>query len=60
MGYNVSRNPIGTVTNAPIASTPGKELHPPILSTLAIQGGQVKIYIYIYTVRMIVVNMNPL
>ena len=60
MGYNVARNPIGTLTNAPIASTPSKELHPPILSTLEIQGGQVKIYIYIYTVRMIVVNMNPL
>ena len=43
MGYNVARNPIGTVPNAPLASAPGKELHLPILSTLAIHGGQVKI-----------------
>ena len=27
--YNVSRNPIGTVPNAPLASAPSKELHPP-------------------------------
>ena len=43
MGYNLVRNPIGTVSNAPLASAPGKELHPPILSTLEINGGQVKI-----------------
>ena len=43
MGYNGARNPIGTVSNAPLASAPGKELHPPILSTLEINGGQVKI-----------------
>ena len=42
MGYNISHNPIGTVPNAPLASAPGKELHPPILSMLAIHGGQVK------------------
>ena len=40
--YNVARNPLGTVPNAPLASAPGKELHPPILSMLAIHGGQVK------------------
>ena len=42
MGYNLSRNPIGVVANAPLASAPGKELHPQILSMLAIHGGQVK------------------
>ena len=42
MGYNVERNPIGTVPNAPLASAPGKKLHPSILSTLAIHVGQVK------------------
>ena len=39
---NVSRNSIGMGTNAPLASAPGKEFHPPILSTLDICGGQVK------------------
>ena len=29
MVYNVARNPIGTVPNAPLASDPGKETHPP-------------------------------
>ena len=48
MGYNVARNPIWTMPNTPLASDPGKELHPPVLSTLAIHGGQVKIDIYIY------------
>ena len=43
MGYNVAFNPIGTVTNAPLASAPGNELHPLILSMLVIHGGQVKI-----------------
>ena len=42
MGYNVARNPIGAVPNAPQAYSTGKELHPSILSTLAIHGGQVK------------------
>ena len=42
MGYNVACNPIGTVPNAPLSSAQGKELHPPILSTLVIHGGQVK------------------
>ena len=42
MGYNVARNPIGMVPNAPLASAPGKELHPPILITIALNGGQVK------------------
>ena len=32
MGYNVARNPIGTVPNAPLASAPGKELRPPYTS----------------------------
>ena len=42
MRYNVARNPIGTVSNAPPSSAMGKELHPPILSLLAIYGGHVK------------------
>ena len=42
MGYNVARNPIGVVPNAPLASDLGKDLHPPILSTIAIDGCQVK------------------
>ena len=42
MGYNVERNTIGTVPNSPLVSDTGKEIHPPILSTLAIHGGQVK------------------
>ena len=29
MGYNVARNPIGTVPNVTLASDPGKELLPP-------------------------------
>ena len=41
MGCNVARNPIGTVPNAPLSSTPGKELHPPIFSMLLIHVGQV-------------------
>ena len=39
---NVACNTIGKVPNAPLASTPGKEFHPPILSTLVMHGGQVK------------------
>ena len=46
MGYNLVRNPIGTVLNSTLASAPGKEIHPPILSMLVIHGGQVSIYIY--------------
>ena len=42
MGDNLARNPIGMVNNEPLASAPGKELHPVILSTLVIHGGQVK------------------
>ena len=42
MRYNVARNPIGTVPNAPLASAPGKELHTPILNMIAIYGGLVK------------------
>ena len=42
MGYNVARNPIGTVPDVPLASDPGKEPHPPILSKLAIHGLQIK------------------
>ena len=45
MGYNVVRNPIGTVPNVPLDSTLGKELHPLILIMLAIHGGQVNIVI---------------
>ena len=41
--YNVTDNPLGMVPNAPLASDNGKEPHPPILSVLAIHGGQVKI-----------------
>ena len=41
-GYKVTRNPLGTVPNKPLASAPGKELHPQILSMLAMHGGQVK------------------
>ena len=42
MGYNVARNPIGMMPNAPLASDPVKGLHPPILIIIAIHGGQVK------------------
>ena len=42
MGDNVAHNPIGMVHNAPLASAPGKELQPLILSTLVIQGVQFK------------------
>ena len=44
MGYTVALNPIWTVPNAPLASASSKQLHSPVLSTLAINGGQVKIY----------------
>ena len=43
MGYNVARNPIGTVPNEQLASDPGKKTPTPILSMLVIHGGQVKI-----------------
>ena len=36
MRYNVARNPIGTVPNAPLVSATGKELHPQMLSMIAI------------------------
>ena len=39
--YKVSHNPLWTVPNAPLGSAQGKELHPPILSMLAMHGGQV-------------------
>ena len=39
---NVAHNPIGTLPNAPLDYTPGKELHTPILSTLEIYIGQFK------------------
>ena len=42
MRYNVARYPIGMVPNAPLASDLDSELHLPILSTIAIHGGQVK------------------
>ena len=41
MEYNTSCNPIGTVPNAPLASAPGKELHPPIFSMIGMHRGQV-------------------
>ena len=50
MGYNVARKPIITMPNSPLASALGKELHPPILSTLEIYGGQVKRERYIYPI----------
>ena len=40
--YDVARNPLGTVPNAPLASAPGKELHPPKLRMLAMYGGHIK------------------
>ena len=43
MGYNVVCNPKGTVPNEPLDSAPGKEIYPPILITLEIHVGQVKI-----------------
>ena len=43
--YNVASNPMQTAPNALIASAPGKEIHPPILSMPVIHGGQVSIYI---------------
>ena len=39
---NVARNSLGTVPNAPLASDPGKEYHPPILGMLGAHGCQVK------------------
>ena len=41
MWYNVARNPLGTVPNAPLASDPGKEIYPPILKILVMHRGQV-------------------
>ena len=38
---NVARNPLGTAPNAPLASAPGKEYHPPILGMLGDRGFQV-------------------
>ena len=43
MGYNEAHNPVVTVPNEPLVSSLGKELHPPILITLSIHVGQVKI-----------------
>ena len=42
--HNVARNPIRKVPNTLLASAPGKELHPPILITPDMHGGQVNIY----------------
>ena len=39
---NVASNPLGTVPNVTLASAPGKEYHPPILSTLGDHGGYIK------------------
>ena len=41
MVYNIARNPMGTVPNVPLDFALGKELHPHILSTITIHGGQV-------------------
>ena len=41
MGYNVAHKPIVTVPNVLLASTPGKEIQPLILSMIVINGGQV-------------------
>ena len=42
MRYEVARNPLGTVTNAPLASDMVKELRPQKLIMLEINGFQVK------------------
>ena len=42
MGDNVSRSPIGMVHNVPLASAPGKELQPLMLSMLVIHRGHIK------------------
>ena len=39
--YKVAHNPLGTVPNVPLASYPGKELHPTTLSMLEMNGGEV-------------------
>ena len=39
--HNLARNPIVTAPNAPLDSAPGKQFHPPILSLIAMNGGQV-------------------
>ena len=41
--YKVAHNPLGTVTNGPLASAPGKEFHPPTFIMLEIYGGQINI-----------------
>ena len=41
--YNVERNPLRTGPNAPLVSSPGKELHSSILRMLLMYVGQVKI-----------------
>ena len=42
MGYYVARNSLGTVPNPALASDPGKEFFPPILSILVMQGFKIK------------------
>ena len=42
MRYNVSYDPLGTVPNAPLASDPGEELQPTILSMILMHGGHIK------------------
>ena len=58
MGYNVARNSIGTLHNAPLASALGQELHPPIFSTLVMHGIQVKIKIEIVQCSEVKINMD--
>ena len=41
MRYNEARDPLETVPNAPLASAPGEEIHPLILSMLVMHGGRV-------------------
>ena len=41
--HNVAHKPIGAVSNVPLSSAMFKEFHSLILSTLEINGGQVKI-----------------
>ena len=41
--YKVAHDLLETVPNAPLASAPGKKIHPPTLRMLEMHGGQVKI-----------------
>ena len=41
--HNVARNRLGTVSNTPLVSAPGKDFHTPIFITLAMYESQVNI-----------------